>query len=217
MRAATMRNPAFSKRARIWPIAFFRTASGLMIESVCSTAMDRRSPQEIKILTGHFTPFRQHAGRIFPRLVAAIDAKPGHPHHVFAAHEHGQPIALPWRHAGLLEKVFQRAPRPARVGLQPLAAGAQPDRERLGIGGNAFAARAPEAQLAAERRDRKLRLALPRDRRERTRGAIGDDPAAVDAQPRTVVLDERAASARRELLQHLDELGLARRAQAALL
>jgi len=40
MRASTMRKPAFSKRDRMSPMTFFLTASGLMIESVRSTAID---------------------------------------------------------------------------------------------------------------------------------------------------------------------------------
>src|SRR5213082_1984885 len=39
MRAAITRSPAASKRATIWPMAFFFTASGLMMESVRSTAI----------------------------------------------------------------------------------------------------------------------------------------------------------------------------------
>ncbi|GMV58267.1 MAG: hypothetical protein AMXMBFR72_13760 [Betaproteobacteria bacterium] len=39
MRAATILSPAASKRARIRPIAFLATASGLMMERVLSMAM----------------------------------------------------------------------------------------------------------------------------------------------------------------------------------
>jgi hypothetical protein len=39
MRAAMMRSPAFSNRARISPMTFFFTASGLIIERVRSSAI----------------------------------------------------------------------------------------------------------------------------------------------------------------------------------
>ena len=44
MRAATTRSPAFSNRATIWPMTFFFTASGLMIERVRSSAI-HNAPQ----------------------------------------------------------------------------------------------------------------------------------------------------------------------------
>src|SRR5687767_12198924 len=110
MRAATMRKPAASKRARICPMRFFFTASGLMIERVCSRAISPGSPCKFKLLSSHFTPFRQHAASIFRRLVARVDAEPGNPHQIVAGHDERQPVALPWRHAGLLEEILQRAP-----------------------------------------------------------------------------------------------------------
>src|SRR5262245_47915421 len=57
MRAATTFKPAASKRARIWPIAFLATASGLTIDSVRSTAIQillriARASEKRRILTG---------------------------------------------------------------------------------------------------------------------------------------------------------------------
>src|SRR5262245_53595023 len=59
MRAATIFKPAPSKRARIWPIAFLATASGLMIDSVRSTGIHFSSNVQVlcekqRILTAHF-------------------------------------------------------------------------------------------------------------------------------------------------------------------
>src|SRR5687767_13920296 len=101
MRASTMRNPAFSKRDRISPITFFSTASGLMIESVRSTAIDYIL-RKFNVLRRHFTPFGENAEGIFGRLVARDDAEPGNPYEVVAAHDERQAIALPRRHARFL-------------------------------------------------------------------------------------------------------------------
>src|SRR5688500_5310276 len=107
MRASTMRKPAFSKRARMSPITFFLTASGLMMVRVCSTAISLNTPCKFHVLRRHVTPFGQNAGSICPRLIARIHAEPRNPHEVVAAHEERQAGALPRRHARLLEKIFQ--------------------------------------------------------------------------------------------------------------
>src|SRR5438876_6100745 len=69
MRAATMRRPAASKRARILPIRFLRTASGLMMDRVRSIAMRVPGAQSGRR--------RQASGRrrVRPPIVAADVAK----------------------------------------------------------------------------------------------------------------------------------------------
>src|SRR5256885_16368834 len=57
--------------------------------------------------------------------VAAVGAKARNPDELLAAVDERQTLTFPRRHAGFLEKIFQRAPRTARIGLQPFAAGAQ--------------------------------------------------------------------------------------------
>src|SRR5260370_613073 len=103
--------------------------------------------------------------------------------------------------------------------LQALAAAAQFHRARFSAqktGVDPLTARAAEEKLAAERRDRQAALATPRERRKRLLGFPGrnHDLAAIGPQRRAVVLDERSRAARGQLLQHLDELRLARCPQA---
>src|SRR2546421_4583651 len=102
--------------------------------------------------------------------VAAVGAKAGNPHELLAAVDERQTLTFPRRHAGFLEKIFQRAPRTARIGLQPFAAGAQLHRP-ISRGHetliDACASRTAKAQLAAERGQRELRLPAPCHRGER--------------------------------------------------
>ena len=93
---------------------------------------------------------------------ARIHAETGHPHEIVAADDERQPVALPRRHAGFLEKVFQRASRPLRVALQPLAARAQPHAQRFSARIDALPLHAAKSQLAAELGDAQPRLAVPR-------------------------------------------------------
>src|SRR5688500_2990016 len=99
--------------------------------------------------------------------------------------------------------------------LQPLAAGARTHLEAPSLQvASRDALAAPEAQLPAERRDLESALAFPRQRRER-RGQrlVGSDLAAIDPQHLAAMREARSRAGRGELLQHLDELRLARRLQ----
>src|SRR5437773_10398813 len=138
MRAAMILRPAASNRARMRPIAFFFTASGLMMERVRSTDIPRFSRNVAKnqpeILSrptyglrknNGLAPFRDHSDRIGGRLIVRIDAQSRRPHQIVAAKQQRQPVALPRRHARFLEQVLQSAARPPPIGLEPFASRAQ--------------------------------------------------------------------------------------------
>src|SRR5688572_14987468 len=103
--------------------------------------------------------------------------------------------------------------------LQPLAARAQPDLERIALEvarGDALARL--EAQLPAELANLQALLALPCHWSERDRGGrILNQAIAVNPKRLAVVLEPGAGAARGELLQHLDQLRLARRLETLLL
>src|SRR5437879_13483715 len=107
MRAAMILRPAASNRARMRPIAFFFTASGLMMERVRSTDIPRFSRNVAKnqpeILSrptygirknNGLAPFRDHSDRIGRRLIVLIDAQSRPPHPLFAANHQRHPAAL---------------------------------------------------------------------------------------------------------------------------
>src|SRR5437870_609577 len=80
---------------------------------------------------------------------------------------------------------------------------------------NTRAARLAKAQFAAELGKREPALPVPRDRMKCARCARPFDLhiASIDAKLHAIVRDQRVRSAPRELLEHLDQLRLARRAQ----
>src|SRR2546426_12659075 len=87
MRAAMILRPAASNRARMRPIAFFFTASGLMMERVRSTDIPRFSrnvaknqpeilsrPTYVIRKNNGLAPFRDHSDRIGGRLIVRLHA-----------------------------------------------------------------------------------------------------------------------------------------------
>jgi hypothetical protein len=64
-------------------------------------------------------------------LEASIDPKTGGPNEFVPAEQERQALALPWRDAGLLEQILERAARTARIGLEALAARAKANAQRL--------------------------------------------------------------------------------------
>src|SRR6188472_1803540 len=98
-------------------------------------------------------PDRDHPPLARARPERAIDADARDPGEPSTAVDHGQPLALPGRDARLLQQVLQAAARTAGIGLQVLAAAAQPDRHRARAQPretDAGAARGRQAQRAAE-------------------------------------------------------------------
>ena len=141
------------------------------------------------------------------RLDTGVDAEPGHPDEIVAAENSGRRSRCHGRHARFLEQVFQRAARALRVGLQALAARAQPHAP------TPFSARdrclrprsAKSPAPPPERGNSQLRLAMPRDRaKEHLASIVQRHFAAVQPQPAR--RRARSACARpppAELLQHL--------------
>src|SRR5512134_3311075 len=120
MRAATMRSPACSKRARILPIAFFFTASGLMMDKVRSCAIPQspwRPKNQLAILArrhgdlrknkglGDLPPLGHQALRAARRLPCRRHAEARHPDELVVAIQQRQPLAPPRRNARLLEEI----------------------------------------------------------------------------------------------------------------
>src|SRR3972149_10176649 len=70
-------------------------------------------------------PAQYQSGLRRPRLPGAVLADARHADQVFATVEHRPARALPGWNAPLLQKLLERAPRPAGVRLQPLPAFAQ--------------------------------------------------------------------------------------------
>src|SRR5882672_4599738 len=148
-------------------------------------------------------PFGNEALRSTCRLKASVDAEARNPNEVVAAEQERQALALPGRHARLLEEILERAARTARIGLEALATSAKAHAQRLVLERDAFAARLAKAQLAAERWQPEQGFAFPFLPGElRRRIGIEKHFASVHPQPCAVVLDQRARAAGGELLQH---------------
>jgi len=152
------------------------------------------------------------------RLIARVDAKARHPHQIVAAKKHRQALPLPRRQRRLLEEILQRPARALRIGLQAFAAFAQANPEGIfprRIKCDSFAAPFTKTNFSAKARNRQTRLARPAHRSEvGWRRSVGDDAIAVNPEDNAVVLEPRSGTVGAELPEHLDELGLARRAQA---
>src|SRR2546428_5747585 len=119
MRAAMILRPAASNRARMRPIAFFFTASGLMMERVRSTDIPRFSrnvaknqpeilsrPTYVIRKNNGLAPFRDHSDRIGGRLIVRLDAPSPPPPQIVAAKKQRQPGAPPGRHPPFLDKAL---------------------------------------------------------------------------------------------------------------
>src|SRR2546425_9259865 len=101
MRAAMILRPAASNRARMRPIAFFFTASGLMMERVRSTDIPRfyrnvaknqpeilSRPTYVIRKNNGLAPFRDHSDRIGGRpIVRHYCPSPPPPHNVTPKHK----------------------------------------------------------------------------------------------------------------------------------
>src|SRR5437879_11971083 len=105
MRAAMILRPAASNRARMRPIAFFLTASGMMLERVRSTDIPRFSrnvaknqpellsrPTYVIRKNTALAPSGDHSVRSGRRLRARIDAQSRRLHHLVGANHQRPPL-----------------------------------------------------------------------------------------------------------------------------